>query len=403
MRICYLCGDLGIPLGGRKGASAHVRGLVQAFAALGHDVVLVSPCVDDDLAIGATVVPVPVPKIVDAIPSNGHPRLVRALRHLWNNVAVEQAVEGVLQDYRPHLLYERYGPFGVAGGIVARRMGIPHVLEVNAPLAWEGAQYRQQALQEAAKALEETAFSLASLIVTVSRELRDELVAAGVEESKIVVVPNGADVDMFGPEGPAYRPGLEGKVVIGFVGSLKAWHGIDILVEAFRILAGDPRFHLLVVGDGPMAKTLHSLREELPGRVTVAGAVSHAEVPGFIRGMDVAVAPYPQLAPFYFSPLKVLEYMATGRAVVASRIGQLADLIRDGETGLMVSPGDADALAVAVRRLADDDALRHTIGAAAAAEVRSAHTWGHRASQILEAAGKASIISDSLQLERVSG
>ena len=106
----------------------------------------------------------------------------------------------------------------------------------------------------------------------VSSELRDALIQAGVPASKIAAVPNGVDADLFTPVGEAYRNGFEGKCVVGFVGSLKAWHGLDLLAEAFRRLAADPRYHLLVVGQGPQAKLIESLREELPGRVTQVGA-----------------------------------------------------------------------------------------------------------------------------------
>ena len=172
--------------------------------------------------------------------------------------------------------------------------------------------------------------------------------------------------------------------MVGFVGSLKPWHGIEVLADAFRVLAEDPRFGLLVVGDGPRADVVDDLAHELPGRVTFVRGVPQSEIPAQMRAMDVAVVPYPPQEPFYFSPLKVFEYMATGRAVVASRIGQLDELVRDGDTGLLVPPGDVRALARAVRRLADDDGLRASLGANAAAEARRVHTWTHRASAIVE-------------------
>jgi glycosyltransferase involved in cell wall biosynthesis len=385
MRIAYLCGDLGVPLDGHKGAAAHVRGLVRAFAALGHEVsVLASePGVAD---LGVPVLPIEKPALLGAILPGDRPRVVSALRHVWNNVAVEYALNEALARYHADLLYERYSPFGVAGGLVARRRGIPHILEVNASLAWEGGRYRRQALQEAAEVLEAAAFGTASMIVAVSRELRGYLLSAAVPAEKVVVVPNGVDPDLFAPEGPAHRAGLEGRFVVGFVGSLKAWHGVDVLAEAFRALAIDPRFHLLVVGDGPMARVLRSLAEELPGQVSLVGAVPQAAIPAYLRAMDVAVAPYPILDRFYYSPLKVLEYMAAGRVAGASRCGPLVELIRDGETGLLVPPGEAAALAGLVRELAEDEDRRRAIGARAAAEVRRAHTWAHRAGQILELA-----------------
>jgi glycosyltransferase involved in cell wall biosynthesis len=174
------------------------------------------------------------------------------------------------------------------------------------------------------------------------------------------------------------------KFVVGFVGSLKPWHGIEILADAFLRLASDQRFHLLVVGDGPSANVLEKLERELPERVTRTGAVMHEDVVQYMHAMDVAVAPYPPLSKFYFSPLKILEYMAAGRAVVASDIGQLRYLIRDGETGILLPPGDSNALADVLQSLIESRDRCLQLGLAAATEAREHHTWSKRAAEILE-------------------
>ena len=394
MRITYVCADTGVSLSRHNGSAAHLRAVVTAFVELGHDVevLLADPS-------GSEVLPVPVHTIARARFADGlsafvrragteaeaATALLRALRRLWDNVALEQALVEHLSRRRPDLVYERLSPFAVAGAATARRLGCPHVLEVNAPLAWEGAKHRGQALPEAALLLERAAFAATSRIVAVSAELRDYLVADGVDPRKITVVPNGADVDAFAPEGPALPPSLDAaRFVVGFVGSLKAWHGIDVLASAFRLLAVDPDMHLLVVGDGPMGGELERLDSALPGRVTRVGMAPPGDVPAYLRRMHVAVAPYPQLDCFYFSPLKVLEYMACGRAIVASRIGQLQQLIRDGETGLLVAPGNAAELAAAVRRLRDDAELRIRLSRSARLEVERRHTWRMRAAAILD-------------------
>jgi len=396
VKICYLCGDRGISLAKHNGASAHFRSLVGALAGLGHEVLVLtpSPVTEDDLP--ARVVRIPTPEVLEALLADRvdhtpagkaaereRMRVVQALGHVWNNVLVEQTLQCVLDSFRPDLLCEIYSPFGVAGGITAQRMGVPHLLNVHAPLAWEGAHYRRQALQEAAEVLEWMAYSTASCIVANCRELRDQLISDGVPLDKVTVIPNGVDVDRFSPEGPAYRTGLEGKVVVGFVGSLKAWHDIETLVEVFRELAKDPRLHLLVVGEGPMARMLHRLADELPGRITMTGAVPFRDVPSYIRAMDIAVAPYPLLERFYYSPLKVLEYMGAGRPIVASRIGQLEDLVRHGETGFLVPPGDVRAFVEAIRTLVCDRTLGEQMGAEAAREARRSHTWARRAGEIV--------------------
>lgn len=386
MRIAYLCSDLGVPLSGHKGASAHVRALIQAWASEGHDVVVFASDVGSGETKNARVIPIPLPAVAAGTGFQKKDRVFRALRHLWNNVAVEETLLKFLPTLRPDLLYERYSPFGVAGAHIAKRLGIPHLLEVNAPLAWEGKEYRRQALQEAADFLEAEAFASCSRIVAVSHELKEMLAGSGVPASKVVVVPNGVDVDLFRPEGqviPARSAGDE-TIVIGFVGSLKPWHGIDLLAEAFEKLGANERLELLVVGEGPSAKIVDGLKRQFPTRVRQVGAVAHHDVPKYVRAMDIAVAPYPDLERFYFSPLKVLEYMATGRAIVASSLGQIRELIRNGHNGVLARPGSAESLASSIELLASDRKLRRELGKAAMTTARRRHQWSHRAAEILD-------------------
>ncbi|HXV27919.1 MAG TPA: glycosyltransferase family 4 protein [bacterium] len=400
MKICYVCADLGILLGGHNGASAHIRNLLKAWTFLGHEVIAVTPSFNLNADLGVPLIPIPSTEIFESLSSEINSlsedmpvdwkkkRIVRALGHLWNNVSLEKALRETFENYKPDFIYERYSPFCISGPIMAKRMNIPHILNVNAPLAWEGEKYRKQAMMDAAQMLEEVAVRSASHVVTTCRELKDEMLALGLADGMISIAPMGADIDLFTPEGPVRREGLEGKIVIGFVGSLKPWHGIEVLVEAFRELSKDPKFHLMIVGNGPMAGLLHKIEEELPGRISLIGNVPHQEVPHYVRAMDIPVAPYPVLEKFYFSPLKVLEYMSAGRAVVASHIGQISELILHGETGMLVPPGEVKLLVEAIQTLSADDALRQKLGEKASEEIRSKHTWNHRAKAILSLADK---------------
>jgi len=384
MKICYLSSDLGIALDGSKGASAHIRGFVRALKQLGHEVVLVTSSADGDAGLGMPVRVIPRPDFLSGLPMESHRRMVRALSHTSNNVMAEAVVKEVLDEFQPDLIYERYSPFAVAGGIVAGQKKAPHILEVNALLSSEGKTYRKQALGEVIEVLELVAFEHTSSIVAVSDQLRESLVALGVSPQKITVVPNGVDEMFFAPaQGPSGRADSD-RVTIGFVGSLKRWHGIEFLADCFRELSRNPVYHLLVVGDGPERKRLERLAEELSGRVTLAGAVRHEEVPRYLAAVDVAVAPYPKLETFYFSPLKILEYMAAGKAVVATETGQVKDLIEPERTGLLAPPGDQQCFVNLVERLSNDRLLRERLGKSAAEEARRLHTWRHRAGFIME-------------------
>jgi glycosyltransferase involved in cell wall biosynthesis len=398
VKILYLCADRGISLEKFNGATAHFRSLVRAFSKLGHELLVLTPSVADAASIGAPVVRIPTPPQIQTlldevdreVPRAERPaqrerkRVAHALAHICNNVATEQTLAAEIERFRPDFVFELHSPFGAAGALTCNRLNQRHLLNVHAPLAWEGATFRSQALQPGAEFLEDAALRHARRIVTNSRQMRDLLIKANVDAGKIGVVINGVGLNLFTPTGETRRPVPAGAIVIGFSGSLKAWHGVEFLCDAFRQIADDPRVHLLVVGDGPQRKAVEALRAEMPDRVTFAGAHPLEDMPAWMRGMDIAVAPYPPMDNFYFSPLKVLDAMACGIANVASDIGQVSELLRDGETGLLVPPGDAAALAGALRKLANDPQLRARLGEAGLREAREHHDWQARAADIVE-------------------
>jgi glycosyltransferase involved in cell wall biosynthesis len=211
--------------------------------------------------------------------------------------------------------------------------------------------------------------------------------ACGVPAERIHVLPNAVDPLRFAPGAEAgtipedVRQRVLGRCVIGFVGSLKPWHGVETLFEAFATLL-TRRFavHLIVVGEGPVREALEGVARErgLTTHVTFAGAVAHADVPAWLSLMDIATAPYTPQPDFYFSPLKLFEYMAAGVPVVAGRIGQLEELLEHERNALLHAPGDAPALAVQLERLVRDPMLRRRIGAAGRDAIGEERTWrGH--------------------------
>jgi glycosyltransferase involved in cell wall biosynthesis len=174
--------------------------------------------------------------------------------------------------------------------------------------------------------------------------------------------------------------------VIAFVGSLKPWHGVERLLEAHeRLLAAEPSAHLLMIGAGPMLPDVEAAAQSLgPEHVTVAGEIPHSDIPTWLRHADVGVAPYPDLSGFYFSPLKVTEYMAAGLPVVASRVGQLRELVQHQVTGLLVAPGDVDELSRSLLRLARNPELCRRMGRRARSRAESHHSWDRVVGQIEE-------------------
>ncbi|MEM7065181.1 MAG: glycosyltransferase family 4 protein, partial [Cyanobacteria bacterium P01_B01_bin.77] len=206
---------------------------------------------------------------------------------------------------------------------------------------------------------------------------------------KVHVIPNGVNDHRFSEHISPALPKDPNSFTVGFVGSIKPWHGLSHLVNGFdRLYQRVPQARLLIVGDGPQRAEIETelARRGLQSVTHFTGAVLPEQIPGLLATMDAAVAPYPANLDFYFSPLKVVEYMAAGLPVVVSRIGQLTDLVDDDVTGLLCPPGDELALASALERLWQSPDLRQRLGLVARHHILMHHTWDSVASTILELA-----------------
>ena len=249
--------------------------------------------------------------------------------------------------------------------------------------------------------MEDANLTAASLIIVVSDVLRDQLVARGYDPARIVMVPNGVDTNAIGPHlaEPSQRPrlGLPLDVpVIGFIGSLGLWHGVEVLIEAFdRLLRGHPDIaardpRLLIIGDGdrmPMVRALIA-KLGLADRVKLTGVVPQAEGVRFLASSDILVSPHvpnPDGSPFFGSPTKIFEYMALQRPIVASRLGQLGALLDHGRTALLTEPGNPDEVAEAIATLLRQPDLAEKLALAARREAVERHSWDQRVDVILSA------------------
>jgi glycosyltransferase involved in cell wall biosynthesis len=371
MRLLYVSCDPGVPVLGHKGASVHVRELARALSRLGADIAIASSRTEP---AGDTLdVPVPLLPLPRITPEAVEPDLLVALD--TQRAAVLEAARTFAAD----AIYERYSLFGDGGIRAAGTLGIPHVLEVNAPLREEARRFRTLPNPDLAAEIERAVFAGTRRVLAVSRALERWLEEEGVEPERIEVVPNAVSPERFGPR----RPRGDDAFVLGFCGSLKAWHGIEILLEACAIaFAEEPALRLEVVGSGPLAGLLDS--SGLPaGRLRALGHLRHAETIGRLRSWDAGVAPYLPFEGFYFSPLKVVEYMAAGLCVIGSDVGDIPALLDRGRRGILVRPGDAHALASAFLELARDRDRATELGRRARSFVLAAHTWEGNARLVL--------------------
>ena len=408
MKILHLCSDAGIPVLGRKGASVHVREMVGAFARAGHQVVLAAQVLNKSPWEKPAEINANVLHLRPAGSTQGAGQQIREfheqiglesslpgeLRRILYNQELQSELARRLDGDPPDFIYERAALYGTAGAIVARTLGVPLLLELNAPLAVEQTTYRGNGLGALAAKAEQWTLAHADAVLAVSGPLRDHVIDLGIDPATVHVFPNGVNTGLFHPAPPdpqcRERLGIGETPVLGFVGGLRPWHGVEVLPEVLaRVSALHPGTRLVIVGDGPLRSELRRSFAErgLADNVIFAGALPHDDVPAVIRQFDVALAPYPPLDhAFYFSPLKLFEYMACGVAVVAASCGQIAEVIRHGETGFLYPPGDLDALAGACDLLLRNPKQRFAIGQTAAHFVRDHFTWDRNAGRAVDLA-----------------
>lgn len=397
MRIAYLSADFGVAVNGSSGSSIHIREVTRALRALGHEVRIYSTSryeFDQSSEDGSLQIVHLDGLAGDAAKAIEHEELgalahlSREFRRLLYSEYLQRALLPLLADFGPHCIYERYSLFSYAGVELARSLGAPLVLEVNAPLSLEAAKHRDLVLKRTAADLEARIWCSADRLLVVSETIEKYAMSLGVLRGRIAVVRTGVDTELFAPsvsgEHVRQRYGLGDKKVIGFVGSLKPWHDLDTLLAAMRLLvADDPAYHLLVVGEGPRFDELAANNERF---ATYTGAVVHEEIPAYLAAMDVVAVPYAPGDAHYFSPIKLFEAMAMAKPVVGARIGQVANVITHGETGLLYEPGDAPDLAGAIRRVFALTDRGAELGRSARAAVETHYTWRHVAEQIVGAA-----------------
>ena len=410
-RVAYVSTDPGVPVFGRKGASVHVQAVVRDLRRRGSEVHIVAARVGGDLPRGLDGVIVhELPRITGTGPEREDSAKASA-------AAASTVLAALHHDAPLDLVYERYSLWSDAAMAWARAQSVASVLEVNAPLIDEQAEHRVLVDRSGAEAIARRAFDAAGSVITVSEPVA-RWVAERTTNEQVHVVPNGVDTQYIRPglearprtashldqrggetspraashldqrAGEA-RPRAKGEqppFTIGFVGTLKPWHGIEVLLDAFaRVARTDDVTRLRLVGDGPQRAAVLDQAAALgvADRVDLVGAVAAEDIPAELATMDVAVAPYPQLDDFYFSPLKLYEYLAAGLPVVASDIGPCSQVLDAGRLGVLVSPGDVTELAAAIVGLRADAQLRAELGQAAREAAETRHDWSLVVDRIL--------------------
>ena len=362
----------------RDGQSVHVEEMIAALRAEGAEVLVVGPGFYEQSGFGGES------RLV-ALARRLLPGALAEIAELAYNIPAYRRLRRAARAFRPDLIYERYNLFYLAGAFLARREGIRFFLEVNAPLAEERVRFGGLRLVRLARWAERYVWRAADRVYAVTGVLAGMIVEGGVAKERISVTPNGIDLAAF-PE-PGNGAIRREALTLGFTGFVRAWHGLDAVIAALAQPDADPRLRLVIAGDGPARPHLEHQAAALglAARVRFTGLVGRAAIPALVAEFDIALQPR---VVAYASPLKIFEYMAAGRDIVAPDQPNIREILDHERNALLFDPNQEGAMWAAIMRLAGDPDLRARLGAEARADIiRRDYTWAGNARRVLAEAG----------------
>lgn len=309
---------------------------------------------------------------------------------VWNDI----------KNNLPSFVYQRNALNNYSGAELAIKKNIPFVLEYNGSEVWVAKHWGKPVRHESlAIQAEEISLNAANLVVVVSAPLKEELVARGFDAAKILVNPNGVNPKVYNPDidgNPIRRLlHLENTCVLGFIGTFGKWHGAEKMAQAFvHLMKIRPHMQgkvkLLFIGEGIMRRETENILKQanVHDMAVFTGLIPQEKGPEYLAACDILVAPHVQNADgskFFGSPTKLFEYMAMGKAIAASALDQMDDILEDNVTALKAKPSDIQDLASIFERLIEDENLRLRLGKAAREQVVEHYTWNKHTERIIAA------------------
>jgi len=337
------------------------------------------------------------------------PKIKKPLGQFLYNFYAKNRFKKEIPKFKPDFIYHRYTGYTFFVTKIAKKLKIPLILEFNSFDTWKLKYwirnnpfwkkfFARNFKYHIVKYIENYNLKHADLIVVVSEPLRDDLVSLGIPKKKILFIPNGVDPDKFNLEDVDQEEceklkkdlGIdENKLIVGFVGTFGPWHGIPQLTQAVDRISKSKLFsniHFLLIGDGDLKRESENQIGQYK-EVTFIGEVSYSDVQHYLAVCDILVSPHcPQVdgREFFGSPTKLFEYMAMGKPIIASRLGQIGDVLEHKKTAYLVEPGNVENLAEAMNTLIMEPGLCNVLGQNARAEVLSKYTWEKHVWKIIE-------------------
>ncbi len=374
---------------GKGVEGVHINGINNAMDKLGYKGIIISP--SRVVETGATTI-----VNTESNPKKGSsylsfiskwmPELIFEILEMFSNIFLIRSGASVIKNNDIQFIYERYAIFGIAGVYLSQKYNIPIVLELNYTSKSNLVRKRAKLFEPLAYYVEKKLFQYASGIAVVSTKLKDQLIDKySISEKKIVVTPNGCDLDIFGrlvdEENIVHKKQLEDKLVIGFVGGFYPWHGLDLLVNAFEVLAKEhPNILLLLIGDGPEHENISKLvqQKQLAEKVIFTGKINHHELPKYIYKFNIAVMPNSNE---YGSPMKIFEYMALRKPYVAPDYPPIVE-VTEGQ-GKIFKKNDLESFISALENYIQHPQMMEADGQKGRELIKTKYNWMENAKHSL--------------------
>lgn len=362
----------------KDGQYVHIEELTSALREQGHELKIVGPKIVETESFGSDAGIVSWLK--QHIPGFIY-ELMEFAYGFYDFIKLYRAA----REYKPDCIYERYNLYTIAGVLVKRLTGLPMLLEVNSPIYQRRAKYDGIALHKLAKSVENYIWRNADYVLPVTQVLADIMVKDGTPSDRIHVIPNGINPSRFpntlNKQEAKERLGLAGKTVLGFVGFMRGWHGLDMIVDLVCQAQRDD-LHLLIVGDGPARETVEQQAKNAADRITFTGIVDRDDLAPYIAAFDIALQPD---VVEYASPLKMFEYVHMGCAIVAPATNNIKEILEHEQNALLFEPGNQQALRAAVETLLSRPELQNELGQSAQATIDAkGFLWSKNAERVTD-------------------
>lgn len=374
---------------GKGVEGVHINGIVDGLRAIGNHVDIISP-VDE----GSTNV------------SSGRfkamlkfiPEIMFEIMEISYNFPAYGKAKKLVSAKRISFIYERFAFFAWMGALLAKKLKAPFFLEVNYTTYTPLIRKRTRLLLPLARYIEKKILGQAAAIFVVSSFLKKQLMDMGVAETKINLTPNAVAKDIFEPRSNPLeirnKYDLRDTIVLGYAGGFYHWHGVDLLLRAVKDIEGEHKnLSILLVGEGPAKSQLKDLSEKLKvrSRLVMPGEVEHKDLPKYLDAMDICILPDSNN---YGSPVKIFEYMAMGKLVLAPDLDTIKDVIIDKVNGILFKPKDCVEIGRAIKLALENKDLCAKISLAAKEKIFKHHLWSNNVDKILEVYAKTAANND---------